>query len=495
MKKLNLSEKNYIIPLFLVLITLISRIFVAEKYFFGYDSINYALGVIDFSLKATRPHLPGSFLFVKSIEAINVIVGNIHQSFLILLNIFSVLSVWLTYFVFLKIFTPQKAIYLIVFLIFNPMVWFYGSVTEIYVFDWFFASLILFISFQKRAIYILPIVFGIFSGFRPSSAALLLPLYFYLLWNEKLINWSKLFVFVSLALVFCLSWFLPLINSVGGIKEYFLLFSTNNPMESISFAQNIFRLSSIMFYFIVPFSFLLFAKRGNQLIDIAEIIKIMFLIIPSVLFFVFSHYSKGYALIIISPIVIFVGILLRENYRLPLTIAILAEIGIFLFLPTNETSLESKINPKVRKSGITQIWFDRTFSDYSLTFSEISLRDKSLNNLIDLIKSTKSDRIFLDPTISHFGRPLQFYFPQIEILSVDFKKSKRYIQFRNKEVNQIFIENYSKNDVLIVRKDFYDNYLSNFKPEITEDNLIVLSKTDNLHSAFESIVDSLFVRN
>jgi len=495
MKKQNFAENTYLIAIILVLFTLISRVLILEKYFFGYDSVNYAFGVIDFSLHATRPHLPGSILFVKSIELLNIIFGNIHQSFLILLNIFSSIATLLSYLIFLKYFETKKAILLTLFLIFNPLLWFYGAVTEIYVFDWFFASLILFVSFRKNSIYILPLIFAFFSGFRPSSGVLLLPFYFYLFWNQKVINWGKLVGYFCLAIIIFFAWFFPLIYSAGGIHEYIALFSTNNPMESISLAKNIFRLSSIMLYFLVPFlMILIFHKRTNYQQNKTEIIKILFMILPPVLFFIFLHYSKGYALLIVTPLVLLLGIFIKKKYTLVIIFATIFEIILFLFLPTSETSLESKLKPSIRKSGITQIWLDRTFSDYSLTLSEINLRDESINNLISAINSSEVNRIFLGPTLSHFGRALQNYFPQKEILSINFKNYKSFVQFKNMEVNQISIDKIDKNNILIVRKDFYNSYLQNFDMVFSDSNLIILVQNKELLSTFEHVIDSLFVR-
>jgi len=496
MKGINLKGKSFLIAIFFISLTLISRILVSEKLFFGYDSINYALGVIDFSLNATRPHLPGSILFVKSIEFINYFIKDIHQSFLILIYIFSSGAVLLSYLIFLKYFDYKKSFWLTLFLLFNPMVWFYGAVTEIYVFDYFFASLVFFTSQKKNSIYFLPIIYAIFSGFRPSSAVLLSPFFIYLVWIEKEIKWSIFVSQFSLSVVIFLAWFIPLINNAGGLFEYFRLFSTNNPMESISFAQNLFRLSSLMFFLITPFIFILpLVKKANYKVWENEIFKILFLIVPAILFFILSHYSKGYALLIAMPLVLVVGLLVNNNYKSSIMLAVFWEISLFIFIPARETTLNSKLKPSVRKSGIAQIWIDRTFSDYSLTFNEISLRDKLLNSMIGLVEKTNYSRIFLDPTISQFGRALQFYFPNKEVLSVDFKKSKNYILFRNNEVRQVLLDKMNDKDIFIVRKDFYDNYLQNFEKNFAKNNLIVLSQSSYLHSTFENIVDSLFVRN
>ena len=496
MKGINLKGKSFLIAIFFISLTLISRILVSEKLFFGYDSINYALGVIDFSLNSTRPHLPGSILFIKAIETINYFVKDIHQSFLSLLYIFSTGAVLLSYLIFLKYFDSKKSFWLTLFLLFNPMVWFYGAVTEIYVFDYFFASLVFFTSQKKNSIYFLPIIYAIFSGFRPSSAVLLTPFFIYLVWIEKEIKWSKFVSHFSLSVVIFLAWFIPLINNAGGLFEYFRLFSTNNPMESISFAQNLFRLSSLMLFFITPFIFILpLVKKANYKVWENEIFKILFLIVPAILFFILSHYSKGYALLIAMPLVLVVGLLVNNSYKFSIILAIFLEVTIFILVPAKETTLNSKLKPSVRQSGITQIWIDRTFSDYSLTFNEISLRDISINKLIELVEKTNGSRIFLGPTISQFGRALQFYFPNKEILVVDFNKAKRYIQFKNKEVSKILVEKVREKDVLIVRKDFYDNYLQNFKIDFANSNFIVLTESNYLNSTFENIVDSLFLRD
>jgi len=62
------------------------------------------------------------------------------------------------------------------------------------------------------------------------------------------------------------------------------------------------------------------------------------------------------------------------------------------------------------------------------------------------------------------------------------------------EVNQISIDKIDKNNILIVRKDFYNSYLQNFDMVFSDSNLIILVQNKELLSTFEHVIDSLFVR-
>jgi len=495
MREYFLTKRCFYFPLLLVLLTLFTRVIISEKYFFGYDSVNYALAVKDYSLSATRPHLPGSILFVETIKLINLLINDIHKSFLLSLNIFSMLAAIFSYKTFLKYFDKYKSFLLTLIIIFNPMVWYYGAVTEIYTFDWFFSSLIFYLSFRKDAIFYLPIIFAIGTGFRPSSGVLLIPFYFYLLWKEKQILWGKLFVFFFAAVVLFLLWFIPLINDVGGLSEYIELFSVNNPTEQISLLQNLFRISSLVIYLLMPFFlFFFFIKKKNILINKTEIKKILIFIFPAILFFLFFHYSKGYALLIITPFITLIGFLIVKKSFPLLMLLIIFEIVLFLFIPSRETSLESKIKPSIRNSGIAQIWLDRTLSDYSLTYSSIQKKSELLSNLIDVINYKGSGRLFLGPTLSYLGRALQIQFPEKEFMSIDFRNSKKYISFSNLVVKRKNIEKINDEDLLIIRDDFYNKYLQKNNINYKRKNIYTLILNDKLFNSFQRLSDSLFVR-
>lgn len=490
--KYRANKSTYLFVLLFLII--FSRIIVSEKYFYGYDSVNYALAVENFSLAETHPHLPGSILFVKSIAVFTFLTNDVHLSFLLLIQLFSILATIFSYEIFLRYFNIIESFLLTLFLIFNPMVWFYGAVTEIYVFDWFFVSLVLHLSYKKSAIYLLPLVYALGSGFRPSSGVLLLPFYFYLLWNEKKTNWKYLSLSILFAFSLFFGWFIPLTENVGGISNYFELFSKNNPVEKISFAQNIFRLSSIAFYLLLPFVTLLFIKWRNLQIEWVKFQKLLFLIVPAVLFFILFHYSKGYALVIITPLVLLFGILIKKKLNNAIQIAVVLEIAIFLFLPSKITSLDSKIKPERREGSIAKIWIDRTLSDYSLTSSQIVKRDAELHNLINFVEATKKSKIILGPLLSHMGRALQIYYPNKNIFAVNFRDGNKFIHYFENKVNLRKVLPDSKNGIILLKKEVYRKYFNNLTIEYKLNELIGVKLSDKVFKFYEGILYSQFVR-
>lgn len=498
MRKENLLISPIVLLSILILITIFSRVCFFEDYFYGYDSVNYALGVIDYSLENTRPHLPGSILFVNSLKGINYFTNNIHLSFLILVNIFSVLATLFSFLSFNRFIYDMKiSTLLTLLLIFNPMVWFYSSVTEIYVFDWFFSALILYLSRNKNSIYWLPFVFAIGAGFRPSSGVFLLPFYFYLVFKCEDVDWKKLLNYWSVSIIIFLGWLIPLISTVGGIKEYFFLFNLNNPMEQISFLQNIFRLSSYSIYILLPFIILyIFGSKSKTNKEMKLlVIKILIFILPALFYFIFFHYSKGYALLIVTPVVLLVGIQLgnRNNVKI-IKMVIILEVLIFILLPAKHVSIESKLKPSVRESAIWEIGLDRTFSDYSLTMNGINARDSQIYNIKRIFESCNDSIINLGPLLSNLGRPLQFEFPNKIFFSISFKDINEYILFNKLGVKTVLLDKANKNSLLLLRYDLYEKYFFQYKIHIKFENLVSLKLNDNLFNNFQNISNSLFVR-
>lgn len=457
-------------------ITFISRIIFSEKYFFDGDTVGIALGSISYSLQNTRPHLPGYYLHVKLISILNLIIKDVHLTMVLLSAFYSSLGAVLSFSLLEKWFKKNTALYITILIIFNPLVWFQGISTEVYSFDLVLSASLVLLGTNKKAIYLTPILLALGSGVRQTSGLLLFPLYIFLWWQKiraKEISWGKLTAFHLVGIFFFLVWFLPMINSAGGLKEYISLYKTNSPLPNINLLQNIFQFSSYCFFVLTPLliiSLSLLYKKIN-IFSFAQTDKNLILLfavwlVPSLLTFILFTYHKGYFLISVIPLYAFVGIFIERELLnkiiifIVIAIVIAIEILFFVTIPFRELPIVSILSPEKRNNNLAVIWVDRTFSPYLMSASRIYYQDQMIKELSNHIMEQKASTVFLDPTIYLSARGLQIRFPEIRFFTMDFYHPGTIIDYKGLNVSvKRGMYDLLKNSLLITRRDFFETNL------------------------------------
>ena len=135
-------RSDFIISLILGLLVIITRIPFTSQFLYEWDSVNYALAFENYDIQQQQPHPPGYLLYVALGKAVNYIFNDPNTSMILLSIIFSALSVILVYFMAKEIFSRKIGIISALLLIFNPIIWFYGEIASIYIFEAFFGILI-----------------------------------------------------------------------------------------------------------------------------------------------------------------------------------------------------------------------------------------------------------------------------------------------------------------------------------------------------------------
>jgi len=491
-EKLNkiLKDKRFIFGL-LVLGTAVSRLFIINGNYsiYSWDAGNFALAVDSFSLEDGRPHLPGYYLHIQLISFLTSITNDKFIS----MNLFSILySALAAGFIFLisrRWFTLIESILLTLLIMTNPLVWYYGSVAEIYSFDIFASVLLVWMGLSPYALVVTPALMGLILGIRPSTGIFLLPLYIYF-WQKHFRNGSislkATFFYHAPALIILLSWLAPLLIRSGGIDNYLQLYSTSNPVENITVLQSMFRFSSYLIT-ILPIVLVFYIaamvrrNRAQKLFDILnedfEDNQLFFLhwwLWPSLIFFIFVHYSKGYILINIIPIYI-LSLLLLKDVRLRKIISvtlIIVQIVYFCFVPYHNPNTQIYISSVQRKISAIQVWFERTTSEYFMGREHIV----ALQDCHDLIAETAEDVVmlvgdkqylFFDPTVIVSPRAVQAHYPQMEITKYlpSFANQYGYHHERIQEARSGFSSMLTQS-MIISRLDFIEEYLSDIKIEL-----------------------------
>jgi hypothetical protein len=489
-------HEKYLWLFILILTTLLTRLMVIDGHYQGYswDSGNFALAADNYSLQDGRPHLPGYYLHVQYIELISKLTGDHHLSMLILSVLYSLLA---TLFIFLlcqKWFDLRQSVLLTLLITSNPLVLFYGSVAEIYIFDLFFSSAILYFGISPYGILFTPVLMALGGGVRTSSAVLLLPVYVYL-WSYYLRNriiYSKTMLLYHLpALIIFLTWFIPMVASAGGIKDYIRLYVTNSPIEPITFGQNIFRFSSYLVYiapalivFIIAFLINRNQSAGQISLKPGSFREILYMLawwsIPSMLFFLFFHYSKGYILLCLAALMILLFLLVDNagirQWSMILVIGL--QVLIFFVYPYHHPDVQTYFNAKSRSMSIPRLWIERTTTEYLMSRSHISSLQNTMSAIEDAAKLVETEPtlihsdfeyLFIDPTCPVSVRAAQAANPQI-VFTKFLNRNRDYYGFHQGLVQEAreFPAQMFEKALIFSRKDFVDTYFRDLNIEFFE---------------------------
>ncbi len=198
----------------------------ASSMAFEFDSIDFIVATFRFSLEQVTPHMPGYILHVLLGRLIEGLVHNVNFAF-VLISIF--LSVGSTLFLWRAAFLlrgERVALIVAALWLTHPFFWFYGEVSTVYVYESFFASLLLMLGIglvRYPASNWRPIGIGVAmslaTGCRQSSLLLFAPavIYLFVTTKQSRKSWMKsvlAFIFVTAL------WGFELLRESGGLQTY-----------------------------------------------------------------------------------------------------------------------------------------------------------------------------------------------------------------------------------------------------------------------------------
>lgn len=326
-------KKDIVILAIFSILILITRIPFMSKYLYEWDSVNYALGFEKYDILSHQPHSPGYILYIGLGKLVNFIFSDANTTMIVISIVFSILTVILVYYLAKDIFSMKIAIIASIFLIFNPIFWFYGEIATIYPSEAFFATLIAFLSYKvfkgnEKFFYLSAIALGIAGGFRQDLIIFMLPLWLFCLYfsNKSIKKVLKAF---AVLIPSVLLWFIPTIVLTGGYDAYITAsghFSTAFESTSILLGASLFNqliMNLALFSWLILATgiigtiFLIFyiIKERKDILSQKFIKNPIFVfmllwILPMLLFQILFPLSKpGYSLIYISAISLIIGYL------------------------------------------------------------------------------------------------------------------------------------------------------------------------------------------
>ena len=433
---------------------LLTYIFLREKTLNGHDPANYFLAIkYGFSLAAERPHAPGYPFFIFFGQIISSIFNiDPHAALLLLNKVFVFFSIGLCYEFVKKYWGSATAIIAVLLIACNPVVLFYGSVAEIYIYDLFFSISVLYLMMICRP-KLMPLTFfviGMSMGFRLSSVVLLAPaIAVAISFRSDVKDFFSVRLIVAILLSFVLgicTWLIPFYISIGGIQSFWQAMHYSGILDTTIY-QNIAAYGGYLLWSINILFIVLFFRTGknSSLSKQKKNLLLAWFIIPT-LFFLFEHYAKGYILLILPCIIIPIAdhicrIQSERIKRSVLLFLLTINLGLFFFMPFITPSVESNLPKAQRTSGERmQTAFLRSLSFFAPTYSHITIADEAITEANTMIGKycPPGSVIIIDNSagIWAYPRSLQAVNPSLYFILGNSKDSNLVALFYGSEINR-----------------------------------------------------------
>ena len=284
---------------------------------YGYDSVNFALGMERFNVPRDRPHPPGYILYIGLGRLFNLFFGNANTALVTLSILSGALAVVAIFLVGRSIFNYATGITAAVMLLFSPLLWFSSEVALSHAIELPLALLATWLLYQvffhRRYALLCAVVIGIAGGIRQDVLLFLGPVWFI---GTARLGLRTLTISAAALLASVLAWTVPLIYSSGGLSTYRTAASAHfaDAIYPVSvFAGGVAAAVSNLWLILLSGFWLLgaatplvlltvgvIAIRPRRLLSDRRIIFLLLLPLPALAFFIlvnFSHpaYSFVYA--------------------------------------------------------------------------------------------------------------------------------------------------------------------------------------------------------
>jgi len=417
-------------PIFLFLLTVISRLPFTSKYLYHLDSGHFALALQDYDLVLHQPHPPGYFLYVMLGNFLYLFVSDANTTFVLISIFFSGLTVATIYLLGKEIFDVRVGTIAAFLALTSPNFWFHGEVALSYCIEAFFSAVIGLLCWRiyqgkSKYLWLSISILALAGGFRQNSVVFLFPLWLFSARKESL---QRIFTGLALGGIVVLAWLIPMVMMTGGTEKYVAAFGElwrfntghNSVFEKglpqlLLFGRTItgFLLSSLGAALpLLVLAFYALVRHGKSaFLKEPKAAFFAFWILPSVLFYllVFIHPANpGYVLVLLPPLAIVVSVALlflgselrrltgKDFQQALVMIVLLTNTGIFLLYPLHVSREELRIH-------------DRNIAAILKGFSTFN---------------PKTTALFIGPYSFYSYRHLMLYLPAFTVYQVDVRISE-----------------------------------------------------------------------
>ncbi len=500
-----MARTDFLFVLLIFILVLIMRLWTAadKDVLYSYDSGNIVLAVQNYNISEERPHLPGYYLYVQTVRLVNNFTSNSQRSIILLMSIFSALGCSLFY-LLLRIYYDKKISIIVTAVIAtNPLLWFFGSVTEIYSFDLFFSVLFVLTGRSRKHIFWLSLIFAIGAGIRQSSAVILFPLYIYFWWSYlKQTKTYTVFWLSNLSgAVILFAWFMPMVASTGSFAEYLELYLAQSPIPRVKIEKNILQLLMMGLWIFVPLIFLWVVKVVHKdMLNMSKELKRILLvwIVPAALMFVFVHYTRGYLLIVVAGLALLLAAMSKRSFgRISLISWIVLQCGYFLFMPFTLERADIFYVPERRQISKVEVLADRFLSQNSLTLAHIREMDKMTKVIAAVAKENSQYKyILFDPSVLVNTRTLQATIPKAAFAELNLVRPDSYFLYKDmKQYNFIGRGKLLDSALIVGFKPFIINFASMIDIKKQSGNLVFYFCPNDKNHELRKIYNKYFQKS
>jgi hypothetical protein len=204
----------------------------------GWDSVQYALGLVQFDVVAHQPHPPGSILYVALGRLLLAVTGEANRALELLSLGANALAVALCFVVGEQLFGRRIALLGAALYLTSPLVWYYGVVALPYSLEAALSLGIVSLCWRaaedgdRRAALAAAVILAVAGGVRPTTMLLLLPLWAFAAVRARSASpaslpthapcFHTLIAGLALMAVLCLAWLVPLLVLSGGPARYLM---------------------------------------------------------------------------------------------------------------------------------------------------------------------------------------------------------------------------------------------------------------------------------
>lgn len=371
----------------LAIVALATRVPLRSRILYHWDSVNYAFAMREFNVLREQPHPPGYIFYVWLCRLVDIFFRDANASMVCISAVSSALGAVAMFYLGKSMFSRQVGLVGALFLLFSPLVWFYGTLALPHTLDMLLATtaawgLYRIMRGEERLLFPVTILLGLAGGVRQQTLVFFFPLIGFALRRVRLhrLAWAA-----GLGGAVVLSWFLPLIASCGGLSQYWgkvASFSHHfhahtSVLSGAGWAgleYNVSRLGMYTLYAANPVVLPLLVTLGVLLLRRAplpaERERLVFLALwigPAVAFYAFIHMGQYGLVLVFLPAVLLLGaaLLVRLLGQRPRGLAgvvaatLAANLTLFCFAPEYPQD-KSGLRLLTRQTVINS---DRYFSD------------------------------------------------------------------------------------------------------------------------------------
>jgi hypothetical protein len=219
---MTLRQRDWPFMLALALAAFALRVPFVTRYLYHWDSVNFALSLDQYDVRAHQPHPPGYVLYSALGRLVNAIYADANLSLVVLSLIGGVAGVVTIYWLGGAMFDRRTGLVAALVTLTSPAHWFHSEIALTYTVEFALVTIVAGLCYAQlsgdRRVWLpLAVAFGVAGGVRQTDLIFLAPLWlvslYPLAWRQR--------VGSALALLVCIAaWAIPMVASSGGVGPY-----------------------------------------------------------------------------------------------------------------------------------------------------------------------------------------------------------------------------------------------------------------------------------